>query len=128
MNRLLFSCVAICIATSATAADFATRVAAAKSAGQSQEGKVVLQSLGSAYAAAMRACMSPGVNSRDNPEKFEVVAELASDGRIHNAEFRPQTRMSRCFAREFAVQSLTPPPKLRTSSGYPIYIEVEIAP
>jgi len=126
MNRVAVACIAILIAASAIAADFAARVAAAKLAAQSQEGGKFVQGLGRAYSAAMRACMLPG-SSRDNPEKFEVVADVAADGRILNMDFRPATRLSRCFALELAAQSLAPPPKFRASSAYPMYIELEVA-
>jgi hypothetical protein len=128
MNRLIVACVAILGAASATATDFAARVAAAKLAEQSQEGGEFLRVLGPAYGAAMRACILPGTSSPDNLGKFELVADVAADGRILNTDFRPATRVSRCFARELAAQSLAPPPKFRSLSTYPVYIAMEVAP
>lgn len=101
MNRVAVACAAIFVAASATAADFAARVAAAKLAEQSQEGGEFLQVLGPAYGAAVRACILPGTSSPDNLGKFELVADVAADGRVLNADFRLATQVSRRFAREW---------------------------
>jgi hypothetical protein len=127
MFQLILAGVFLSAATSVAATDFAARVSSAKSVGQSQEGKKVLQSLGGAYSAAMRACISPSATVRDKAEKFELVADASADGRMHSVAVRPETPMSRCFARHISTQAITPPPKLGTSNSYPIYIEVEIA-
>lgn len=126
MNHIS-STIFIFTATHVEATDFAARVSAAKSVGQSQEGKKVLQSLGAVYSAAMRACISPSAAVQDKAEKFELVAEAGADGRLQSVAVRPETPMSRCFAKHISSQAITPPPKLGTSNSHPIYIEVEIA-
>lgn len=127
MSRLIFAGLFISAVTSVVATDFAARVSSAKSVGQSQEGKKLLLSLGGAYNAAMRACISPSATVRDKAEKFELVADVSADGHMHGVTVRPETPMSRCFANHISSQAIKPPPKLGTSTSYPIYIEIEIA-
>lgn len=128
MNRVLVTCALTLVAASAIAADFNERVTTAKRAEGSPQGVQYLQILGPAYGAAMRACLPPASSASENLGKFELVADVASDGRLLNVDIRPVTRVSRCFAGELAAQTIAAPPKDNGVSTYPIYLAMEVAP
>jgi hypothetical protein len=121
--------VCVLLSTAALADDFASRVAEAKRASSTPEGKKYDQSLAPALGAAMRACVPPRSTSQANLGKFTLVANVRRSGVVSSVEVQPKTEVSRCFAAQFAQKRLAPPPVSDGSTqGFPIAVEMSVVP
>ncbi len=127
MKRILIAC--LLLSTTAFADDFANRIAEAKKASATQEGKTYDQALGSAIGTAMRTCVPPGSTSQANLGDFILVGYVDKGGVISSVELRPKTEISTCFAAHFAQERLMTPPEHGASPlGYPIVVEMSVHP
>lgn len=116
--------IAAALAPPATAADFDTRVAAAKSAIATRDGYAYDMALVPAIHAATVKCVPPGRTAASAAHSFTTVASVDPTGRVSNVQVRPTTPLSRCFARELGALKLQPPPRNARSHGHPILIEI----
>ena len=127
MKRILLACVLF--STAALADNFADRVAEARKASSTPEGKKYDQLLVPAIGAAMRACVPPGSTSPANLGKFTLIGYVASSGAVSLIEVQPKTEVSVCFAAQFEQARFASPPKSGQSKvGFPIAVEMSLVP
>ncbi len=112
----------------AVAGDFEARVRAGELSEKRPDGGRYLSVLGPAYGEAMRTCIAPGTNDPNNLGRFELVADITSNGTVVNAVVRPHTPVSLCFAREFGKSKLLPPPIINGANLHPIYLAMRVTP
>ena len=110
------------LATQAHAADFATRVAAAKAATTKLEGFAYDTAMGPAIHHVLVPCVPKGTDPGRGGE-FVLVANVDAAGRPGAIEARPDTPLARCFAKGFGGLRLQPPPK--RPSPYPVLVEMQ---
>lgn len=113
-----------CAPINGTAADFDSRVAAAKAAIATRDGYAYDMALVPAIHAATLECVPPGRAKADRAQSFTTVASVDPAGRVSGVRVRPSTPLSRCFARQLGVLNLQPPPKPVARTGHPILIEI----
>ena len=119
----------ILASTSVNATTFEERVDIARTAFETEQGKVYEQKLGPFLGNAIRICIPPGSTSEENLGKFIFIAEVSNEGKITDSEIQPATKVSKCFNKEFATQILPPPPdSLIGIGGAPILVEMDIVP
>ena len=127
MKHILIVC--LCLSTPAFAEDFASRVAEAKRASSTAQGRKYDHALGPAIGAAIRACVPPGSTSDANFGDFVLVGYVARSGAISSVEVMPKTEVSVCFGAQFEQARLPPPPAYGDSpQGFPIVVEMSIRP
>ena len=113
----------------AWAADFAARVAEAKTAAATPDGKEYETSTYPAIQAAMLTCIPPGTTNPENLGKFTLVTYVTKSGMLSAVEVQPNTKVSQCFSELFAKCQLpTPPSALTNELGYPLEVTMSIAP
>jgi hypothetical protein len=111
------------------AADFSGRVAKAKVAAASPSGAAFERSLYPHFFTAIQACIPAGSTASENLGVFVFVGEVTKNGALLKVEVEPRTSISTCFAEQLAKASLPVPPKSdRPSSGFPIEVEMRVAP
>lgn len=118
---------AVCLSA---ARSFEERVSRAKHAEESVVGKVYVQSMwnqvGADSSTAMHACFRH--DSQPDTSAFVLVANVLPDRTLADAEVRPATPMTVCYAGRFAHAPFPAPPDIFGDSGIPIVIEMNIRP
>jgi hypothetical protein len=126
MKHFLFLALAIA-STTALAASFMERVAAAKAQAATTKGAQYEAALYSRYGEAMQACIPAGANYSGIQGDFTLVADVKPNGSLNAVEVRPQTKVSICFAARLKGMTFDAPPSTR-SAGYPIHVEMQLKP
>lgn len=107
--------------TANAADDFDARVARANAAVATRAGHAYDLALVPAVHAATLPCVPRGKAKSSRADVFTAVARVAADGRVLDVAVRPQTPLSRCFAKQLAARRLQPPPA-SGRDGHPIVI------
>ena len=125
-HPILLATVLVC--SSALAADFASRITEAKQASATREGAQYDAALVPYIGAAMRACIPPGSTDPANLGSFTLVGDVTGTGTVQSVAVEPQTKVSSCFAEHFSTSILPNPPVATGGNGYPIAVEMRVAP
>jgi len=113
----------------ANAADFAAREKIGKGTLATAEGQKYEARWGEVMGAVMRACIPPGSSSSANLGKFTFVANVDAVGNVSSVEVSPKTKVSHCFAQQFASSRLPPPPSSPRVNGlYPVADVISVTP
>jgi hypothetical protein len=107
--------------------DFSSRADAGEAALSSPSGKKYQAALGPVIGKALRICIPPGSTSPENLGSFVLVANIAPSGKANKIEIRPETTISRCFAKHFGESELPAPPE-GSLPEFPIVVPIKIAP
>jgi hypothetical protein len=119
---------ALLICSSAIAADFKSRITEAKQVNATHEGAQYDAALVPYIGAAMRACIPPGSTDPANLGSFTLVGDVTTTGTLKSVAVEPQTKVSLCFAEHFSKSILPNPPAIAMGNGYPVVVEMLIAP
>jgi hypothetical protein len=118
------------ISTSAHAASFDGPVRVAKDIETMEAYKpyqrIMYQGIGNHLANTMKGCM----DAVENPQTgaFTSVADVMSDGVARSIQTKPETNISRCFAKGLGSASFPQPPAVPGRDGFPIVIDMRIEP
>jgi hypothetical protein len=86
--------------------------------------KVIYDSINDPLLNVMHACFA---NTKE-PHVFVLVANVMSDGKAHGVEVRPATEAATCFAAGVKEVPFPPPPPYPKRTGFPIVMDINIAP
>ena len=118
--------------TSTLANDMTNHVAEAKKLTATSLGLKYDELLGSYIGETMRICIPPGSTSSKNLGSFTYVSRVGASGNQINVAVEPSTDISECFKSKFEKIILSPPPDYQARkpglSGYPIAVEIKVAP
>lgn len=114
-------------ASTSVAGDFDARVALAERATATRSGYAYDLALVPAVHAATLPCVPRGRAQAKRSDVFTAVAGVAPDGRVFDVAVRPETPLSRCFARELGARRLQPPPPGSGRAGHPIAVAMRDA-
>ncbi len=107
---------------------FASRVADAKHASATHQGAMYDASIGALVAPAMEVCTPPDLARVSNVGVFVVVGYVTASGALVEVEVQPRTELSSCFAESFSKSVLPRPPTSAHPRGYPIAVNIRVAP
>lgn len=127
MPRFVLSLLLAAASAPALAGDFDARVARANQAAATRAGYAYDLALVPAVHAATLPCVPRGRAKAKRSDVFTAVARVAPDGRVFDVAVRPETPLSRCFARELGARRLQPPPPGSGRAGHPIAIAMRDA-
>lgn len=109
--------------------NFELRVTEGKESASTPQGAKYEKEMGPFIGKTMRACIPPDSKSTANLGTFTLVGYVDPSGKVLAVEVQPLTEVSKCFASQFQKQLLPTPPKIsKTSSRFPITIEMSVVP
>ena len=115
--------------TQVLAANFGSRVAEAKVAAATPEGRKFEKAIGPYIGSAMQACIPVGSKEPVNLGSFGIVGRVTAHGRLVDVETNPLSNVSRCFAEKLQELTLPTPPESGTQgSPFPIEISIQVVP
>ena len=76
----------------------------------------------------MRACIPPGSTDPETLGAFALVGYVAANGTLGSIEVRPRTKVALCFAEHLSQVQFDAPPHAKASVGYPVHVEMRVAP
>lgn len=127
MPRFVFPLLLVAVSAPAAAGDFDARVARANAAAATRAGYAYDLALAPAVHAATLPCVPRGRAKAKRSEVFTAVARVAPDGHVYDVAVRPETPLSRCFAKQLGARRLQAPPPGSGNAGHPIVIAMRDA-
>lgn len=127
MLRFLLSGLLLAATSTSVAGDFDARVARANAAVATRAGYAYDLALVPAVHAATLPCVPRGRAKARRADVFTAVARVAPDGRVYDVAVRPETPLSRCFAKQLGARRLQAPPPGSGNAGHPIVIAMRDA-
>jgi hypothetical protein len=125
----LIAALAVVFVTQVHGADFASRVAEAKAAAETPEGKAYEPAIRTLIGAAMQACIPVGSSNPQNLGTFTVVGSVSKRGKLVEVELNPANNVSRCFAAKLQDSPWPMPPRSTSpDSAYPVEITMRVVP
>lgn len=91
--------------------------------GQAYE-KLLLEATGDYISIAMQQCFPKDVKA--DTGRFVVVADLQANRSLSGVDFRPRTKMARCFVDKFSKAPFPGPPSYAGPGGLPIVFDMKI--
>ena len=111
----------------AIADEFSDRVERAQQLENPDYESLVIKDIGLQMAKVMRACFGFGPqNKGKNFDGFQVISDVAVDGRLSNIDVYPEYPESLCFKNSFALFTLPEPPLIEGENSYPFLLKMSI--
>jgi len=115
----------LALAQTARADEFATRVAAGRTAAATPAGDEFALSVTPMLQEIDSICDPPGtILPAAELGPLDLVGDITPTGALTNVEIRPQTAVSACFAKHLAARHFTPPP---WQGNYPLFIHLVVS-